>query len=824
MQVAGRVRRRLLAGAVVSHAGWGLVLGSAAGLVLVLATRMGWLVSAPASPEASGSVPWWGLLAACVGIGLVIGGGLGLLRRRSLLEAAQMADAVSGLRDRLSNAVSFSMRPDVSASEQLAIADGERSTERVDVRRVAPVRFGAAWVVGPLVVASAVATGLWVPVRQSGPVTPVSQREATGEQRAAAAEMIASAAAEARDTISGPVGARASTEELERMEQIERELLDGNRSPAEALAESSQQLESIADRVEREAAAEALADQATREAMADAIDAADDDSALAKALADGDLEAARDAASELFDRLDQLSPEERQRLAAELDRLAEQSARAPRDTAQIDSDASEPSSPASDPRLDELLREQGLEDMADIARSQDANAIRERLEQEGLEPEAARRLAEQIARENQERAAQESANEARDELADAAREAAEELREPPKPKPQDGNPQSNDPENTTPPEQGQQEREDEAKREQTDSGERPGGESSEQGEQGDGQPRTGEDGKSGEAQKGRESDQSQEGSDGQNQSQGDSTSQTEKQQDGQEQSKQQGERQGEGEQTGQQGEQQGNQQGNQQGDRQGEQQGPGEQPGQRPGGSEADPAGSEKGVQERPGGEGGEGDPQAAEGEPGEQGPERTTDGQGEAPDPRGVERLRKQLERMAERGESAQEKQRSAEKLREQAERMLDGASPEQREQLEELAREMARQNQRDGDGEPGGGAGTGPRRAEGAQPTPSGNWETEDVDARGEVSGAPENDGRVIAEWFGKDGEQAAGAGSAGSGTGAGSVVDEAAKGAERAVERRAVPRERRELIRRVFERYRQRAAERESNERSDGSGGNS
>lgn len=824
MQVAGRVRRRLLAGAVVSHAGWGLVLGSAAGLVLVLATRMGWLVSAPASPEASGSVPWWGLLAASVGIGMLIGAGLGLLRRRSLLEAAQMADAVSGLRDRLSNAVSFSMRPHVSASEQLAIADGERSTERVDVRRVAPVRFGAAWVVGPLVVASAVATGLWVPVRQSGPVTPVSQREATGEQRAAAAEMIASAAAEARDATSGPVGARASTEELERMEQIERELLDGNRSPAEALAESSQQLESIADRVEREAAAEALADQATREAMADAIDAADDDSALAKALADGDLEAARDAASELFDRLDQLSPEERQRLAAELDRLAEQSARAPRDTAQIDSDASGPTPPASDPRLDELLREQGLEDMADIARSQDADEIRERLEQEGLEPEAARRLAEQIARENQERAAQESANEARDELADAAREAAEELREPPKPKPQDANPPNNEP---TPPEQGQQDREGEAQREQTEPGERPGGESSEQGEraQDEGQPRTGEDGQSGEAQQGRESDQSQEGADGQTESQGDSTSQAQKQQEGREQGQQQGERQGEGEQTGQQGEQQGNQQGEQQGDRPGEQQRPGEQPGQRPGGSEGDPAGSEKGVQERPGGEeGGEGDPQAAEGEPGGQGPERTTDGQGEAPDPRGVERLRKQLERMAERGESAQEKQRSAEKLREQAERMLDGASPEQREQLEELAREMARQNQRDGDGEPGGGAGTGPRRAEGAQPTPSGNWETEDVDARGEVSGAPENDGRVIAEWFGKDGEQAAGAGPAGPGTGAGSVVDEAAKGAERAVERRAVPRERRELIRRVFERYRQRAAERESNERSDGSGGNS
>ncbi|QKK08144.1 MAG: hypothetical protein HND58_08140 [Planctomycetota bacterium] len=154
------------------------------------------------------------------------------------------------------------------------------------------------------------------------------------------------------------------------------------------------------------------------------------------------------------------------------------------------------------------------------------------------------------------------------------------------------------------------------------------------------------------------------------------------------------------------------------------------------------------------------------------------TDGQGEAPDPRGVERLRKQLDRMADRGESAQEKQRSAEKLREQAERMLDGASSEEREQLEELAREMAREG--DG-GEPGSGAGAGPKRAEGAQPTPDRAWDTEDVDARGELSGEPDDDGRVIAEWFGKDNEQPDGAASSGQGTGAGSVVDEAAKGAE-------------------------------------------
>lgn len=843
MRVAGRVRRRMLAGAVVSRAGWGLVAGSAVGLALVLATRTGWLVSASAAPEASGTVPWWGLLAASVGGGLVIGGGLGLLRRRTLLEAAQTADAVSGLRDRLSNALSFSRRPAASASEQLAIADGERSSERVDVRRVAPVRFGAAWVVWPLVVALAVASGLWMPVRQRQAVTPVAQREATDAERAAAAEAIAAAVSGAREMTPGPVGARATAEELDRMEQIERELLDGDRSPADALAEGSQQLESIADRVEREAAAESLADQATREAMADSIDAGEDDSALARALADGDLEAARDAAAELFDRIDQLSPEERQRLADELDRLAEQTARA--EGPQTDPSGADTESSGTDPRLDELLREQGLEDMADIARSQDSDAIRERLEQEGLEPEAARRLAEEIARENQQRAAEESANEARDELTNAAREAAEELREPPAPRPngvspQDANPPGTDQERPTPPEGREQDRQNDTPRDGTDRQSEQGQGEQGQQEQGgtetaDEQPGRDQSQQDGETQRGDEG-QTQDGQQG-DQSQGDGEGQSQQRREG-------GQEQG-GEQA------QGDQQ--EQGDqgKQGSQRESGDQTGQEAEGAERDAAGREEGATERPGGErdaatpqsgdpqSGDpqsGDSQSGESQPGEsesstpepgadesgrQGPERMTDGQGEAPDPRGVERLRKQLDRMADRGESAQEKQRSAEKLREQAERMLDGASSEEREQLEELAREMAREG--DG-GEPGSGAGTGPKRAEGAQPTPDRAWDTEDVDARGELSGEPDDDGRVIAEWFGKDGEQPAAAASSGQGAGAGSVVDEAARGAERAVERRAVPRERRELIRRVFERYRQRAAERESSERSDESGGGS
>jgi hypothetical protein len=154
----------------------------------------------------------------------------------------------------------------------------------------------------------------------------------------------------------------------------------------------------------------------------------------------------------------------------------------------------------------------------------------------------------------------------------------------------------------------------------------------------------------------------------------------------------------------------------------------------------------------------------------------------------------------MAGRERGAQGQREASEKMREQARRLLEQASPEERRELERLAREMQdRARQAGGDDAP---------RDPGA-PAPAGErpWQTEAFDARGETPDGPRGPQHVIADWLGDEAERPAGAAPAAS---PGAPLREAAEGVERAIDRQAVPRTRSDLVRRVFERYRQRAAE--------------
>jgi hypothetical protein len=188
---------------------------------------------------------------------------------------------------------------------------------------------------------------------------------------------------------------------------------------------------------------------------------------------------------------------------------------------------------------------------------------------------------------------------------------------------------------------------------------------------------------------------------------------------------------------------------------------------------------------------------------------ERTLDGAGDVPgesarrgapqgEPgsRGLEGLREQLERMSSPTGGASEKREAADELRRQAERLLEQASPEERERMERMAREM-QDRMRPSPGE----RGAPPRISPGSEQA----WETEAFDARaapGEGDAGPQE---VIAEWFGEgdvDRPEARG-------SGAGAPLRQAAAGAERAIDRQAVPRARSDLVRRVFERFQRRAA---------------
>jgi hypothetical protein len=842
--VARKVRRRTLAAAVVRRGGAGLAVGCGVGLVGVLAAKLGWL----------GAAPWEVVLGGAAAIGLAAGVAAGLSGDWSLLAAARRADRVLGLRDRLGNGLSFS-RGQPGPAEQLAIRDAERVAGRVSTARVAPVRFGAAWAAWPVVLAGAIACGVWVPV--AGPrVRGVAQHRAGEPERRAAAGVLAEAARDAREAAGESLLERAGEGELARMEEIERELLDGSREPGEALADGARQLTDLADRVERAGEAGALADQRAREQLADQVEAGEGASELARALSEGDLERAREAASAMSDRFGSMTPAERERYAEELESLADQ-VRGAREDRELTGgeDAA-----ASDP-LDAALREQGIEEPRSLGGSEDPAEVRERLEERGVEPEAAEQLAERVAARNREAQAREQADEELDRLSEAAREAAEQLREPTPPDQPGAETQDHEP-----PEPGQQPKAESEP--QTEESPSPEG----------AEDRAGEEPKPGAEPRGPEPGEAQppadqaDGKPGQkpgetaakqgDEKPGEMPAEQGDEEPGEKPAEQGGEKPGEqgGKQPGQkpgapQGEQPGNAPESQGEPKSGEGQpdgptqtdepgetptgkspngktpsdrpeGAGEQTDTKPGAAPGDgaqdaPAADTEqptpdapgpgaagqqpdGQQPAPEGrEPGDAGPAPSEGEGGaEEGPTRMTDGQGDAPDRDAMERFRRQIDRMAQRGQDAQQQRRDAESLREQAERLLERASPEERRELERLAREAM-----GGDEDSGlGGEDARPDSA-GARLGTDRAWDSETFDARGGPDGPTPRDGQVIAEWYG---EEQPGPSTAGAAGGGGLELREAARGAERAIERRAVPRERRELVRRVFERFRQRAAE--------------
>lgn len=160
-----------------------------------------------------------------------------------------------------------------------------------------------------------------------------------------------------------------------------------------------------------------------------------------------------------------------------------------------------------------------------------------------------------------------------------------------------------------------------------------------------------------------------------------------------------------------------------------------------------------------------------------------------EIPDAKGLERLEKELLRMAEEGRTIDRRLLESQSLREQARRMLDQASPEQRERLEDLAQRLI-----GGEGSKRGGPITPPTPRRELDQVP-----TAPVDARGT---APDAGGPTIAQWLG-EGERgvpqrerlAEG-------------VRRAAAGIEQSLEQQAVPARHGDFVRRVFERYVRRA----------------
>lgn len=811
VRVAKRVRRLKFAQAAVRHTGRALVAAVLLGFMLVLGIRLGWL-----------PLDWVGALSACIAGGLAIAMLLALRRDWSLLTAAQAADRALGLKDRLSTALSLGrLEREPNPSESIAIADAEAAALGLATRNVAPITLGSAWAIWPVVLIGAAGIGVWMP--QRSPVSePAKQLGASEPRSQAAADMIAESARQARAAAEGAVPDTASADQLRRLDEIERELLDGARDPEEALAEGAQGLETLADRAEQRASKTQLADETLREQMQNTLPARDDASDLYDALARGDLAAAGDAARALTEQRPKLSPEERSRLAEEMDRLADQLDQSP-----------ESGAAPEDTALAAALRDQGVQDPASLRDLTDPGELQNALEQQGVAPEAAEPLAEQLAEEHAERQAEQEARKDLQSLADATRDAAEQMRPPdPEPPVDTREPTPPDTQEKPVPETPQTPRDQlpmgqkpDAQPPQLSQDEKPAQrQGDQQGEQGGEKPGQRAVEKPGQ-------DKGQKPGDRQSTQSGEKPGQREVEKPGQDEGEKPGDRQG-----AQGGERPGQQAVEKPGDRQGEQGGekPGQQAVEKPGQDEGEKPGARQGAQggekpgqqavEKPGqGQGqkpGErdapggrertpGDPTAARptdggrnSQPGEQTRQSERPSGAEAQDERGqhsgdarsrdgVERLQRELERLSDRERQGRSQRDASRALREQAERLLERASPEQRRELERLAREMSPDQQHP---EPG------------LRPSEAEPWRTEPFDARAKPTGDEQDSGRVIADWY--DPNAAPRPTETPDAAPATAPMAEAARGAERAIERQAVPRSRSDLVRRVFERYRRRA----------------
>ncbi len=216
-------------------------------------------------------------------------------------------------------------------------------------------------------------------------------------------------------------------------------------------------------------------------------------------------------------------------------------------------------------------------------------------------------------------------------------------------------------------------------------------------------------------------------------------------------------------------------------------------------------------------------------GEPNKEGQPRDGQAKDDQPDlpkqlpPREVlEKLAEQLKNSGAARKQVQEMMKQSQGLRDQAQKLLEQASPEQREAMEKLARELAQNAPHEGEPNQQPPNENGPRNG----PTMSDNngsrgpslpirqnqavhespdWQTVPVDAR---HTNPAGAQRVISDLL-NDQPRPDGAGTPVSTSSLERGIQQAAEGAESGIENQTVPQERSDLVRRVFQRYQQRVS---------------
>ncbi len=833
LRLAAGAARRAFVADLAFAAGRGLSFGAAGGLLLIGASKLG--VHLP---------PWPVLVGASAGIGLAAAAAWAIARRWSPMRAAEVLDERLGLQDRLATAIAVSDASDPFA--QWAIADAEHAAPSVKIDRAIPVRLDWTWSAWPLLAAGATAVAIFAPVRSI--IRNSSRPEPTEAERTQAAAQLRQTADAIRQSLPDEKVQAATAEQLKALEELQNELSHGRVDPEQAAIQAAKQVEDVAKRLEADSAAAQKAADAMREQLAKAATEtsgrpeSERPSPLMDAIQRGDIRTAAEAAAAAAENEQNLTPQEREQLARDLDQLAQalEAAKEPPAPAQGQPPAA-PTGADNRPRGDDNTGTPPKEE--EVKPSEPKSRQSPAPNPPSNQSHADRPDADKPAEPSPASSANE--REQRETLSKDLREAAEELRKPPKPPEQSPGEGKKDGEGQVQPqptEQNSQKRpaQDRPKSDKPDgqeghqppaadqkNGQQKNDQSSKQNSK-EGSPAEGnkQQGQPGTHQA--ESKPSKAPSDKQPQSQKDGQrpeGSNEQVQPGASQSEPKpGQSAPERPSQGQQGVT---------GATQGQNapkpeskpghEDPTGRPQKQPDGSQPDGAQPQVGQQGSSGPTGAQQKPdgkqpdekqpsgQLPQGQPRpnpQESPSPTGDPKGNAPetgektpDDSGLKKVARDLKRVQD--GSGQLGQKRLKQYHELGRKMLEPSSPEQREQVRRMAEDLARQSSEAGDDGPG----SEPAPMVQGKPRTPFNTQTTPIDARrpATVSGNEKPPERTISEWYSDkpiDRNQPPG------GLAPADAMRQAADGAERAIENQQVPGRYQDLVRRVFRRYSEQA----------------
>lgn len=535
-RVAAAIARRWRLGHALGLLGRGLTLAGAAAVVLVLAAR------------GLGPAAWaiWAVIGLAL-LATMAALAWAMTRRRPLETAAAAADRHAGLKDALVSGLLLSgtqkSRED-SGFTALAIARAEAAAQGIKPTEVAPVRLGRTWIAWPLLVSAACAAAVFVPpwgrepgVREASVALPDSEqvdRARVGIE--ALARALEEQAAQIENQSPSAQDDRLERQ-LDRLREIEEELVAGRRDPREAMTEAVAAATEAAESIEQAARERELADEALRDALSN-LERTDgrqpvtlgtlpgDADRLAQAMERGNLDEAARAAEALMERAKdpQASEQDRREAAERLRELAErldpqaaqeqrdpQSQQTPQDrttdpassetpqSPETQEQASQPESPASEPPQEpgtsQSEREQQPEPTPSAEQQPGQEQDDEASQQESPSDASPSTPQEQERQQDagQRERSRQDAKERRHELSEAIREAAEQIeRGQQRPEQQQEQPQGQEPQQQQSPQTQEPGQQQDPEQQGVEQGTEPGNEQGveqgqQQGEQPDGQ-------------------------------------------------------------------------------------------------------------------------------------------------------------------------------------------------------------------------------------------------------------------------------------------------------------------------------------------------